>query len=163
MLFSLLSSCVKAVRCMTTCTRRALLLVSALRVPNVSQTCWKKARSSRISRPCLPIPPKRKRSNCSLTPIWRCALPILTSSTAMLKARGWTANRLSKGYAWIRVSATTITTRPSATAATACRKIPSSCWRTTNRSRTISSRLSSMPTVPVKTLSRILFSPVSRK
>lgn len=42
-------------------------------------------------------------------------------------------------------------------------KIPSSCWRTTNRSRTISSRLSSMPTVPVKTLSRILFSLVSRK
>lgn len=63
----------------------------------------------------------------------------------------------------IRVSATIITTRPLATAATACQKIPSSCWRTTNRSRTISSRLSSMPTVPVKTLSRILFSLVSRK
>ncbi|OKN42185.1 UDP-glucose 6-dehydrogenase [Klebsiella pneumoniae] len=35
MLFSLLSSCVKAVRCTTTCTRRVLSSVSALRVPNV--------------------------------------------------------------------------------------------------------------------------------
>lgn len=73
------------------------------------------------------------------------------------------SKQIIEGVCLIRVSATIITTRPLATAATACRKIPSSCWRTTNRSRTISSRLSSMLTVPVKTLSRILFSLVSRK
>lgn len=79
------------------------------------------------------------------------------------ESQGLNSKQIIEGYAWIRVSATTTTTRPLAMAATACRKIPSSCWRTTNRSRTISSRLSSMPTVPVKTLSRILFSLVSRK
>ena len=79
------------------------------------------------------------------------------------ESRGLNSKQIIEGYARIRVSATTITTRPLATAATACQKIPSSCWRTTNRFRTISSRLSWMLTVPVKTLSRILFSPVSRK
>lgn len=79
------------------------------------------------------------------------------------ESRGLNSKQIIEGVCPIRVSATIITTRPLATAATACRKIPSSCWRTTNRSRTISSRLSSMPTVPVKTLSRILFSLVSRK
>jgi UDPglucose 6-dehydrogenase len=39
MLFSLLSSCVKAVRCTTTCTRRVSSLVSVLRVPSVLLTC----------------------------------------------------------------------------------------------------------------------------
>lgn len=79
------------------------------------------------------------------------------------ESRGLNSKQIIEGVCPIRVSATIITTRPLATAATACRKIPSSCWRTTNRSRTISSRLSSMLTVPVKTLSRILFSLVSRK
>lgn len=79
------------------------------------------------------------------------------------ESQGLNSKQIIEGVCPIRVSATIITTRPLATAATACRKIPSSCWRTTNRSRTISSRLSSMPTVPVRTLSRILFSLVSRK
>lgn len=79
------------------------------------------------------------------------------------ESRGLNSKQIIEGVCPIRVSATIITTRPLATAAAACRKIPSSCWRTTNRSRTISSRLSSMLTVPVKTLSRILFSLVSRK
>lgn len=39
MLFSLRSSCVKDVRCTTTCTRRVLSSVSALRVPNVLLIC----------------------------------------------------------------------------------------------------------------------------
>ena len=48
----------------------------------------KKARSSRISQPCLPTPPKREAIKLFANTIWRCALPISMSSTAMLKARG---------------------------------------------------------------------------
>lgn len=79
------------------------------------------------------------------------------------ESQGLNSKQIIEGVCPIRVSATTITTRPLAMAATACRKIPSSCWRTTNRSRTISLPLLWMPTVPVRTLFLIPSSLVSRK
>lgn len=74
-----------------------------------------------------------------------------------------TASRLSKVFARTHGSAITITTRHSATADTACRRILNSCWQTTNRCQTISSVRLSMLTVPVKILLQTLSLRVNRK
>ena len=56
--------------------------------------------------------------------------------------------------AWTRASAPTTTTRLSATAATASRRIRSSSWRTSTMCRRTSSRPSWSPTAPARTTSR---------
>lgn len=53
--------------------RHVLSSVSVQNVQNVLLRCYRKARLSKISRPCLPTPLKQKRLNFSLIPIWRCA------------------------------------------------------------------------------------------
>lgn len=50
-----------------------LSLVSVQNAQNVLRRYYRKARLSKISRPCLPTPLKQKRLNFSLIPIWRCA------------------------------------------------------------------------------------------
>ena len=61
--------------------------------------------------------------------------------------------RSSRASASTRGSGRATTTRRSATAATACPRTPSSCWRTTATSRRASSRRSSPRTPPARTSS----------
>ena len=56
--------------------------------------------------------------------------------------KGLNTRRSSRVCAWIHASATITTTRPSAMAATACPRTPSSCWRTIRMCRRISSKRS---------------------
>lgn len=65
--------------------RHVLSSVSVQNAQNVLLRCYRKARLSKISRPCLPIPLKQKRLNFSLIPIWRCAWRTLTNWIAMQK------------------------------------------------------------------------------
>lgn len=53
--------------------RHVLSSVSVQNAQNVLLRYYRKARLSKISRPCSPIQPKQKRLNCLLIPIWRCA------------------------------------------------------------------------------------------
>ena len=53
--------------------RHVLSSVSVRNAQNVLRRYYRKARLSKISRPCSPIQPKQKRLNFSLIPIWRCA------------------------------------------------------------------------------------------
>ena len=52
---------------------------------NVLLRCYRKARLSKISRPCLPTPLKQKRLNFLQTPTWRCAWRTLTNWIATQK------------------------------------------------------------------------------
>ncbi len=72
------------------------------------------------------------------------------------ESQGLNSKQSSKACVSIRESVITITTHPLATAATACRKIPSSCWQTTNLYRITSSVPSSMLTARAKILSLTL-------
>lgn len=65
--------------------RHVLSSVSVQNAQNVLLRCYRKARLSKISRPCLPTPLKQKRLNFSLIPIWRCAWRTLTNWIAMQK------------------------------------------------------------------------------
>lgn len=79
------------------------------------------------------------------------------------ESRGLNSKQIIEGVCWTHGSAITITTRHSATADTACRRILNSCWQTTNRCQTISSVRLSMLTVPVKILLQTLSLRVNRK
>ena len=59
--------------------------VSVQNAQNVLLRCYRKARLSKISRPCSPIRPKQKRLNFLQTPTWRCAWRTLTNWIAMQK------------------------------------------------------------------------------
>jgi nucleotide sugar dehydrogenase len=69
-----------------TCILRVSLLANVLSALNVLLRCYRKGRSRKIFRCCLPIPPKLRRSSSSRIPIWRCEWLILMSSTATQKA-----------------------------------------------------------------------------
>lgn len=79
------------------------------------------------------------------------------------ESRGLNSKQIIEGVCPTHGSAITITTRHSATADTACRRILNSCWQTTNRCQTISSVRLSMLTVPVKILLQTLSLRVNRK
>lgn len=67
------NSCAKVKLFTITFIRHVLSLVSVRNAQNVLRRYYRKARLSKISRPCSPIQPKQKRLNCLLIPIWRCA------------------------------------------------------------------------------------------
>ncbi len=79
------------------------------------------------------------------------------------ESQGLNSKQIIEGVCPTHGSAITITTRHSATADTACRRILNSCWQTTNRCQTISSVRLSMLTVPVKILLQTLSLRVNRK
>ena len=72
-LFSLRNSSAKVKPFTIISIRHVLSSVSVQNAQNVLLRCYRKARLSKISRPCLPTPLKQKRLNFSLIPIWRCA------------------------------------------------------------------------------------------
>lgn len=71
------------------------------------------------------------------TLIWQCGWLISTSWIPMPCLMVLTVARLSRGFAWIRALAITITTRHLVMVVIAYPKIPSSCWPTTTRCPTI--------------------------
>lgn len=65
--------------------RHVLSSVSVQNAQNVLRRYYRKARLSKISRPCSPIRLKQKRLNFLQTPTWRCAWHTLTNWIATQK------------------------------------------------------------------------------
>ena len=84
-LFSLRNSSAKVKPFTIISIRHVLSSVSVQNAQNVLLRCYRKARLSKISRPCLPTPLKQKRLNFLQTPTWRCAWRTLTNWIAMQK------------------------------------------------------------------------------